>query len=120
MEDEIQKFYLKVGERRTISIDNKVERQDVYTSLEDESNTLIYLKQGSKENKLFNRTYYVVEFDESYYVLRKIDYFNTEVGLSNEMIRGIKRYKHILNEYSFDDYQKEQYIKDEFTRKRVK
>ena len=54
------------------------------------------------------------------YFARKFDYFNTEVGLSNEMIRGIKRYKHVLNGYSFNDYQKEQYIKDEFTRKRVK
>lgn len=118
MEEERQLFYLKVGER--ITLKNTVERENLYTSLESDDNTKICLKDGSDTNRLFNRSYNVIEFDKSFYVIRDYQYNVIELGLSDEMIRAVKRYKQELNEYSFNDFQKEQFIKEEFARKRVK
>ena len=118
MQEERQQFYLKVGER--ITLNNTVERENLYTSLESDDNTMICLKDGSDLIKLFNRSYNVIELDKSFYVIREYQYNLIELGLSDEMIRAVKRYKQELNEYSFNDFQKEQFIKEEFARKRVK
>ncbi len=118
MQEERQQFYLKVGER--ITLNNTVERENLYTSLESDDNTMICLKAGSDLIRLFNRSYNVIELDKSFYVIREYQYNLIELGLSDEMIRAVKIYKQELNEYSFNDFQKEQFIKEEFARKRVK
>lgn len=51
MQEERQQFYLKVGER--ITLNNTVERENLYTSLESDDNTMICLKDGSDLIRLF-------------------------------------------------------------------
>jgi hypothetical protein len=117
MDNKGTSFYLKVGERYLLNESYK--KEYLYVSLDDDSNTILTFSEGSSVNKKFLRTYNVIELDKSLYVIRKNDYAIIELGLSDEMIRSVKGFKRELNEYSFNDYEKEQFIKEEYTRKRV-